>query len=147
MRDPAMAEMVGNATRRVFIGIVDLCLEERVDALLISGDLYDGDQTSMKTARFLREQIRRVDEAGIKVFKIRGNHDALSRITKELTFPESVVIFGARAGAIQLARPPGEVPVVIHGVSFKDVHAPETFSRSSSHPSPARSISGCYIRA
>jgi DNA repair exonuclease SbcCD nuclease subunit len=125
MRDPAMAEMVGNATRRVFTGIVDLCLEERVDALLISGDLYDGDQTSMKTARFLREQIRRVDEAGIKVFKIRGNHDALSRITKELTFPESVVIFGARAGAIQLPRPPGEVPVVIHGVSFKDVYAPE----------------------
>jgi len=125
MRDPATAEMVGNATRRAFIAIVDLCLDEHVDALLISGDLYDGDQTSMKTARFLREQIRRVDEAGIKVFKIRGNHDALSRITRELTFPESVVIFGARAGAIQLPRPPGEVPIVIHGVSFKDVHAPE----------------------
>ena len=88
LRDPDLAELIGNATRRAFVRIVDLCLDERVDALLLAGDLYDGDQTSVKTARFLSEQIRRLHEAGIRVFIIRGNHDALSRITKELTFPD-----------------------------------------------------------
>jgi DNA repair exonuclease SbcCD nuclease subunit len=29
----------------------------------------------MKTARFLGEQLRRLDAAGIDVFVIRGNHD------------------------------------------------------------------------
>ncbi|RZK89008.1 MAG: DNA repair exonuclease, partial [Methylobacterium sp.] len=53
LRNPALADLVGNATRRAFIAIVRLCLDEQVDALLLSGDLYDGDQTSMKTARFL----------------------------------------------------------------------------------------------
>ena len=99
LRDPSLAELIGNATRRAFVGIVDLCLDEQVDALLLSGDLYDGEQTSMKTARFLADQLRRLHEAQIKVFVIRGNHDALSRITKELTLPDSVAIFGGRANA------------------------------------------------
>ena len=35
-------------------------------ALLLAGDLYDGEQTSMKTARFLAAQIRRLHEAAIQ---------------------------------------------------------------------------------
>ena len=77
LRDPRLAEFVGNASRQVFSRIVDLCLDEQVNALLLAGDLYDGEQTSMKTARFLAEQLRRLDAADIEVFIIRGNHDAL----------------------------------------------------------------------
>jgi DNA repair exonuclease SbcCD nuclease subunit len=35
-----------------------------VDALVIAGDLYDGDQTSMKTARLLATQMERLHQAG-----------------------------------------------------------------------------------
>ncbi len=126
LRDPALADLIGNATRRAFVRIVDLCLEEQVDALLLAGDLYDGDQTSMKTARFLAEQLRRLHEAGIRVFVIRGNHDALSRITKELTLPDSVKLFGGRAEAIAIERSSGQFPVAIHGLSFAQPHAPES---------------------
>lgn len=126
LRDPALADLIGNATRRAFTRVIDLCLDEQVDALLLSGDLYDGDQTSMKTARFLADQIRKLHEAGIKTFIIRGNHDALSRITKELTFPDSVQIFGGRAAAIPMEQARGAVPVVIHGISFAQPHAPES---------------------
>ena len=125
LRDPDLADLIGNATRRAFVDIVDLCLAERVDALLLAGDLYDGDQTSMKTARFLSEQIRRLDEAGVRVFIIRGNHDALSRITKELIFPDSVKVFGGRAEVVVLDAPGGGFPVAIHGLSFAQPHAPE----------------------
>jgi DNA repair exonuclease SbcCD nuclease subunit len=126
LRDPELAELVGNATRRAFAGIVDLCLAEQVDALLLAGDLYDGDQTSMKTARFLAQQLRRLHEANIKVFIIRGNHDALSKITKELTFPDSVTLFGGRAGAIEVERAKTDFPVTVHGLSFAQGHAPES---------------------
>ena len=88
LRDPELAELIGGATRRAFVGVIDLCLAEQVDALLIAGDLYDGEQTSMNTARFLADQLRRLDKAGVKTFVIRGNHDAESRITRELTLPE-----------------------------------------------------------
>src|SRR5690606_19765661 len=97
---------------------IDLCLSEQVDALLLAGDLYDGEQTSMKTARFLAGQLRKLHEANIAVFIIRGNHDALSKITRELVLPDTVRIFGARAEALMLDRPRTELPVVIHGLSF-----------------------------
>lgn len=126
LRDPDLADLIGNATRRAFVRVVDLCLDEQVDALLLAGDLYDGDQTSMKTARFLAEQLRRLHEAGIRVFIIRGNHDALSRISKELTLPDSVKLFGGRAEAIAIERASGQFPVTIHGLSFAQPHAPQS---------------------
>ena len=126
LRDPALADLIGNATRRAFVRIIDICLEEQVDALVLAGDLYDGDQTSMKTARFFAAQLRRLHDAGVRVFIIRGNHDALSRITKELTLPETVKVFGGRAEAIEIERPPGSVPIAIHGLSFAQPHAPES---------------------
>jgi len=126
LRDPALAEFIGNASRLVFTRIIDLCLEEKVQALLLAGDLYDGDQISMKTARFLSEQLRRLDAAGIKVFVIRGNHDALSRITKELILPENVHLFGGRAEAIEIVRDRGERTIVIHGLSFAKPQATES---------------------
>lgn len=65
LRDPRLAEFVGDASRKVFIRIVDLCVDESVDALLLAGDLYDGERTSMKTARFLAEQLSRPSSAVI----------------------------------------------------------------------------------
>ena len=126
LRDPALADLIGNATRRAFVNIVRLCLDEQVDALLLSGDLYDGEQTSMKTARFLADQIDLLHQGDVQVFIIRGNHDALSRITKELTFPDAVKIFGGRADAVTIERGVGIPPVVIHGISFAQPHAPES---------------------
>ena len=125
LRDPDLAELVGNATRQAFVAIVDLCVAEQVDALVIAGDLYDGDQTSMKTAAFLGEQMRKLDQAGIRVFKVRGNHDALSRITRELTFPESVKVFSGRAEAVSV-KADGGLEIAFHGLSFSSPHAPES---------------------
>ncbi|MEP9367397.1 DNA repair exonuclease [Xanthobacter sp. VNH20] len=126
LRNPDLAALVGTATRRAFVRIIDLCLEEQVDALVLAGDLYDGDQTSMKTARFLGEQMQRLALAGIGVFIVRGNHDALSKITKELTFPDTVKIFASRAEAVPVGRAPGCLPIVMHGLSFAQPHAPES---------------------
>jgi DNA repair exonuclease SbcCD nuclease subunit len=80
----------------------------------------------MKTAHFLAAQIRRLHEASIKVFIIRGNHDAMSRITKELTFPAATVtVFGSRPDAIPVDRVKG-LAVVVHGLSFARPQAPES---------------------
>ena len=123
--NPDLAELIGDATRLAFERTVELCLDERVDALMIAGDLYDGDQTSMKTALFLAAQLQRLTEAGIRTFIVRGNHDAQSRITRELTLPEAVKVFGGRAETVELDHNGGKMPVAIHGISFARPHAPE----------------------
>jgi DNA repair protein SbcD/Mre11 len=124
LRNPELAGLIGDATRQALVSIIDLCLDEQVDALVVAGDLYDGDQTSMKTARFLAAQMERLHQAGIAVFKIRGNHDALSKITQELILPPSVKVFGGRAEAIELRR--NGLTIAMHGLSFSKPHAPES---------------------
>ena len=126
LRNSELAELIGNATRQAFVRIIDLCIAQNVDALLIAGDLYDGDQTSMKTARFLHEQLKRLDDAKISTFIIRGNHDALSRITKELVLPDSVKLFGGRAEMVEIDHADTPFPICIHGLSFAQAHAPDS---------------------
>lgn len=126
LRNRDLADLIGGATRQVFSDIVDLCVGERVDALIIAGDLYDGDQTSMKTARFLASELNRLATAGIRTFIIRGNHDALSRISRELVLPDLVKLFSGRGEHVVIEREQGEKPVVIHGLSFANPTAPES---------------------
>lgn len=124
LRNPDLAELVGDASRQALVAIVDLCLEEQVDALIIAGDLYDGDQTSMKTARFLASQMERLHQASIRTYLIKGNHDALSKIARELVMPETVRIFGGHAEALEITK--GSLQVAIHGLSFAKPQAPES---------------------
>jgi DNA repair protein SbcD/Mre11 len=116
---------VRDATREAFNRTVEMAIEERVDALLIAGDLYDREQTSMKTARFIASAYRRLTDAGVRVFVIRGNHDSLSRIMRELTLPEGVTVFGSKPG-IEMIQRPGGMPIAVHGLSFRDEVAPES---------------------
>ena len=132
LRDPALAELIGGATRQAFLSVVDLCLNEGVDALILAGDLYDGEQTSMKTARFLADQLKRLQDGGVRAFIIRGNHDALSKITRELSLPDGAKVFGGRADAVTDRT--GGFDVVIHGMSFTQPHAPDSLLPRHRHP-------------
>ncbi len=132
LKDKDLADLVGNATRRALERIVDLCLEEQVDALLIAGDLYDGDMRSMKTAAFLVSEMERLHRAGVSVFMIRGNHDAESVLTRELEFPPNVHVFTGHGGTVELT----DQGVAIHGVSFAKPLAPESLLPKYKEPVP-----------
>jgi exonuclease SbcD len=118
LRHNELSDLIGTATREVFRNIVQLCIDEKVDCLLISGDLYDNTQSSMKTALFLTAEFKRLEKEDIRVFLIRGNHDAGSRITGELVLPANVKTFGGRGDMVEVPRRPEERQVFIHGVSF-----------------------------
>ena len=134
LRNSDLAELVGDASRQAFAAIVRLCIDEQVNALMIAGDLYDGDQTSMKTARFLASQMQRLHEAGIATFVIRGNHDALSRITQELILPPSVTVFGGRSHAVEVRHV--DLALSVHGLSFAKPQAPESLLEKYHRPVP-----------
>ena len=136
LRDPELKQQVGIGTRETFAKIVNLCIEEKVDALLIAGDLYDSDQTSMYTARFLANQMQRLHQEGIRVFIIKGNHDAGSVITGQLIFPDSVKIFSIKAETVTIAK--GDLNIAIHGVSFPNRPVPESLVPK--FPSPSEGM-------
>ncbi|OBZ96269.1 serine/threonine protein phosphatase [Pararhizobium polonicum] len=134
LKNPDLAELVRGATRTALARIVDLCLAESVDALLIAGDLYDGSQTSMNTALYLAGELRRLEAAGIRVFLIRGNHDSQSTMTRELTFPANVHVFAGRAKPVHAKTLGDGREVHIHGISFANPHAPDSLLPSFQPP-------------
>ncbi|MBP1860876.1 metallophosphoesterase family protein [Rhizobium herbae] len=134
LKNPELAELVRGATRTALARIVDLCLAESVDALLIAGDLYDGSQTSMNTALYLAGELRRLEAAGIRVFVIRGNHDSQSTIKKELTLPSNVHLFSGRVKPILAKVLENGREVYIHGVGFDNPHAPDSLLSSFQAP-------------
>lgn len=123
LRDPDLAAEVGVASRTTLTRIVDLCLAERVDALLIAGDLWDGSQTSAKTPRFLKQELIRLSDASIRCFILRGNHDAASKVSKELEPPPLCHVFGTKPGTERFEV--GGHSIAIHGVSFAEGAVPE----------------------
>ncbi|WP_173513306.1 metallophosphoesterase family protein [Sinorhizobium psoraleae] len=139
LRNAELADLVRGATRGALAKIVDLCIAESVDALLIAGDLYDGSQTSMNTALFLAGELRRLDGAGIRTFLIRGNHDAQSQVTRELTLPPSVHVFQGRSKPMLAKTLANGRTVHVHGMSFANPHAPESLLPSF-HPPVAEAI-------
>ena len=49
--------------------------QERVDAVLVAGDLFDGTRLSLATERFLAHEVAALAEAGIPLVYVTGNHD------------------------------------------------------------------------
>ncbi len=59
-RSEAVRRRLREASREAFRRAVDVALQEEVDAVLIAGDLFDGDRLSFETERFLLEQVGRL---------------------------------------------------------------------------------------
>ena len=105
--DGAPAKRLRAATREALENLVALCLEEEVAFLVIAGDVYDGDWKDFNTGLFFNRQMAELKRAGIRVFVIRGNHDAASSITKKLPLPDNVHEFGTRKADTVVLEPLG----------------------------------------
>ncbi len=103
------------ATRRALDNLIQAAISEKVSFVLIAGDLYDGDWKDYNTGLYFVSQTSKLRDAGISVYIIAGNHDAASKITKTLRFPENVHFFPAeKPSTFRIDK----MDVAIHGQSF-----------------------------
>lgn len=66
--------------RVILTQIVDLAEEEKVDAVLLAGDLYDKPVPPAEAVTLLDGFLTRLSVGGIPVFAISGNHDSPERL-------------------------------------------------------------------
>lgn len=111
----APVEEIRSATRRAFDNLIDLAIEENVAFILLAGDLYDGDWKDYNTGLYFTNCMNLLNNAGIRVFMIAGNHDASSQITKHLRLPENVTMFATKAPGRMILD---DLNVAIHGQGF-----------------------------
>ncbi len=74
--------------RTTFKKVVSLAMEEKVDMVLIAGDLFDSNQLSERNVGLAREQFKSLADANIPVCLIPGTHDCLdaSSIYRKVDF-------------------------------------------------------------
>lgn len=131
--DGAPVERLRTATRSAFERLIDKAISERVDFLLLAGDIYDCDWQDFHTGLFFRGQMVRLEREGIRVFIVQGNHDAQGVISKQLVLPPNVTVFSSRsAQTIRLDA----LSVAIHGRSFPERAVDEDLVPSYPEPVP-----------
>ncbi|MEJ1157492.1 metallophosphoesterase family protein [Prosthecomicrobium sp. N25] len=126
LKDPDVARRVALAGRQAFTALVDRALEERVAFVVIAGDVYDGEWKDTSIGLFFNAQVARLDRAGIPVFLVKGNHDADSVVTKAITLPAGVRVFGSDTP--ETVRLDG-LRVALHGQSFADRAVTDNLAR------------------
>jgi exonuclease SbcD len=95
--------------------LVDLCLAEQASLLLISGDLVDAWDRNHQVGLRLIGELLRLEHSRTKVFWVRGNHDAESRIISTLLLPSHVRELGlGQVESVVLE----DLGVVVHGRSY-----------------------------
>ncbi len=60
--------------------LVEVCRSERVDAVLVSGDVYDRALPAPDTVALLSESVERIIDTGAQVVLSSGNHDSAIRL-------------------------------------------------------------------
>ncbi|MBU4318409.1 MAG: DNA repair exonuclease [Proteobacteria bacterium] len=124
------------ATRRAFINVIETAISEKVAFILLSGDLYDGDWKDYNTGLFLVKQLAKLKDHGIGAFILAGNHDAANKITKNLRFPENVILFpSSQPTSFQIKK----LQVALHGQSYASREVKTDLSRN--YPDP---VEGFY---
>lgn len=116
--DDAMRTRLRNATSEAFANIVTLALNEKVDAVVIAGDVFDGEDKSLQAQFRFKRELERLSAAGIPAFIAHGNHDPLNSWSETLEWPQGVHVFsGTRVDAVPVERN-GHTLARIYGISY-----------------------------
>lgn len=80
--DEKVKSLYNNAVEKAFNNFINYALLKNVDFVLISGDTFDNCEQDFKSKLILKEGLKKLDKADIKVYLICGNHDSLSAYNK-----------------------------------------------------------------
>jgi DNA repair protein SbcD/Mre11 len=129
----AMLKRLFESTFLSFNRLVDIAIQEKVDFVIIAGDLYDSGQRSLKAQSFLKNCFAKLDSHHIEVYIVHGNHDPLDGQWVSLEWPKNVHFF--QGGSIQTFcyERDGKTVACLHGFSYetsavtdnRTIHFPE----------------------
>lgn len=113
----AVRERMRDAPVEAFQRIVAAAIDHEVSAVIIAGDLFDSSDGNLRAQVQLRDELQRLDAAGIATLVAAGNHDPLGSLAAKVSLPSSVHFFGTdvelyvlRDGDTELAH--------VYGVSY-----------------------------
>lgn len=116
----APSELALRLQRSTFVALtrlVELCERERPDFLLLAGDIYNEEDQSLRAQLAVRDACVRLEQMGIPVFMVHGNHDPCTSRVQTLHWPSNVTIFGEEVSAVAATGKDGIPLAMIYGIS------------------------------
>ena len=114
---PDVSDTLYRSTFDAYRNIIDLCIRERVDALLVAGDIFDGADRSLRAQLKFVEGLQRLESAGIRSFICHGNHDPLNGWEARLDLPVGCVRFQAEMRG-EPVFPEEPDRAMVYGISY-----------------------------
>ncbi|WP_025699049.1 metallophosphoesterase family protein, partial [Paenibacillus forsythiae] len=110
--------------------LVAVALEEEVDFVVISGDVYDSADSSLQSQLRFHEALLELSNNGIAAFLIHGNHDPLDGPRLDMELPDGVTVFGAdmQRQATAVRRADGREVAIVSGISYPTAKVTDNLS-------------------
>ncbi|CAM3178870.1 DNA repair exonuclease [Filibacter tadaridae] len=111
------------STFTAFSNLIEYALKSKPDFVLIVGDIYDGENRSLRAQKKFHDGMEKLNTIGIPVFITHGNHDHLAGRWTRFSLPSNVHVFDGNVKEAQLRVNNQEVS--IYGFSYKERHVHE----------------------
>ncbi|WP_442599068.1 metallophosphoesterase family protein [Neobacillus sp. D3-1R] len=105
-----------NSTFVALKQLVDAAIDNKVDFVIIAGDIYDGEDRSIRAQVLFSKEMERLNSFGIPVFLIHGNHDHLGGTWAQIPLPFNVTLFGPEVEMHSFVK--GDTKVHLYGFSY-----------------------------
>lgn len=90
-----LIEVLASAPYHAAVKVFDTAIAERVDFVLLAGDLFDIDSGNARSAAFLLNQFERLNEKDIAIYWVAGECDHPDRWPGSIELPPNVVTFNS----------------------------------------------------
>ncbi|SEP80170.1 metallophosphoesterase family protein [Piscibacillus halophilus] len=115
----AIYDDLSRSTINAFHKMVDVAINEKVDFVLIIGDLFDQESSSIKSSLELKKGLERLNSNFIKAYISFGNHDYMMQQKAKLNFPENTFVFPSNGVINTTYEKDGRVLAEISGFSYQ----------------------------
>lgn len=122
----AQLKSLRESTFNAFQSLIDYTVQEKPDFLLIVGDIYDGEDRSLRAQHKFQQGMELLNKHHIPVFLSYGNHDHLGGKWTRFQLPDNVHVFDKKLEKKHIQI--GQQDVYISGFSYKERHVKDSMT-------------------
>jgi len=115
-----LAARLKDAAFESFRRIIDICIEQQADFLIIAGDIFESDNKSLTAQLKFTAELKRLSDRGISSYIVCGNHDPVKSWLDVIRLPENAYRFGASEVEHFTYKKDSRAVADIYGISYGD---------------------------
>lgn len=116
---PEWADILLQAIPEAFRNVIDIALKEKVDFVVLAGDIFDNSHPSYADFSLFLAGLKQLDEAGIPVYFVTGNHDPfISWDNSFAALPDNTHLLGATGPEFTYYQRDGKPLALIGGRGY-----------------------------